>query len=164
MANYNKVILIGNLTRDPEVRFLSKGTAVAKFGLAVNRSWRSESGEQREEVTFVDIEAFGRQAETIGQYLRKGRPVMIEGRLRLDTWEDKQSGQKSNRMVVVVEQFQFLDSGGGRGGAEGEGGGNPREGGVPARSRSAAPPPPAESGGSSEAGADEAPADDDVPF
>jgi single-strand DNA-binding protein len=116
MANYNKVILIGNLTRDPELRYTPKGLAIAKLGLAVNRSWRSESGEQREETTFVDVEAFGRQAETLGQYMKKGRPILIEGRLRLDSWEDKQSGQKRNRLVVVLESFQFLDSGGTRSG------------------------------------------------
>lgn len=115
MGFFNKVILIGNLTRDPEVRYTPKGTAVAKLGLAINRTWRTETGEQREEVTFVDVDAFGRQAETIGQYLRKGRPVLVEGRLRLDTWEDKQSGQKRSRLGVVLESFQFLDSGGGGG-------------------------------------------------
>ena len=88
MANYNKVILIGNLTRDPELRYTPKGTAVAKIGLAINRTWRSDTGEMKEETTFVDVDAFGRQAETLGQYMKKGRPIMIEGRLRLDTWED----------------------------------------------------------------------------
>jgi len=116
MGYYNKVILIGNLTRDPEVRYTSKGTAVAKIGLAVNRSWKAETGEQREEVTFVDVDVFGRQAEVVGQYLRKGRPVLVEGRLRLDTWEDKQTNQKRSRLGVVMESFQFLDYGGGGGG------------------------------------------------
>jgi single-strand DNA-binding protein len=121
MASFNKVILIGNLTRDPEVRYTPKGTAIAKLGLAINRNYRTESGEQREETTFVDVDAFGRQAETIGQYLRKGRPIMVEGRLKLDSWEDKQTGQKRNRLGVVLENFQFLDSGGagGRGGEAG---------------------------------------------
>ena len=109
MASYNKVILIGNLTRDPELRYTPKGTAIAKLGIAVNRVWRTETGESREEVTFVDVDAFGRQAETIGQYLKKGRPVMIEGRLRLDQWDDKQTGQKRSRLGVVLESFQFLD-------------------------------------------------------
>ena len=94
MASFNKVILVGNLTRDPELRYTPKGTAIAKIGLAVNRVWTNEAGEKKEEVTFVDVDAFGKTAETIGQYLKKGRPILIEGRLRYQTWEDKQSGQK----------------------------------------------------------------------
>ena len=109
MANFNKVILIGNLTRDPELRYTPKGTAIAKIGLAINRTWKTETGETKEEVTFVDIDAFGRQAETLGQYMKKGRPIMIEGRLRLDTWDDKQTNQKRSRLGVVMESFQFLD-------------------------------------------------------
>jgi single-strand DNA-binding protein len=111
MASFNKVILVGNLTRDPELRYTPKGLAIAKLGLAVNRVWKSETGESKEEVTFVDIDAFGKQAETIGQYLKKGRPILIEGRLRLDQWDDKQTGQKRSRLGVVLENFQFLDSG-----------------------------------------------------
>jgi single-strand DNA-binding protein len=110
MASFNKVILMGNLTRDPELRYTSKGTAIAKIALAVNRVWRTESGEQKEEVTYVDVDAFGRQAETIGQYLKKGRPVLVEGRLKLDTWDDKQSGQKKSKLGVVLETFQFVGS------------------------------------------------------
>jgi len=116
MASYNKVLLMGNLTRDPEVRYTPKGTALANLGLAVNRVWTTESGEQKEEVTFVDIEVWGRQAETAGQYLAKGRPVFVEGRLKLDSWEDKESGQKRNKLKVVAERVQFL--GAPRGGAE----------------------------------------------
>ena len=116
MASYNKVLLMGNLTRDPEVRYTPKGTALANLGVAVNRVWTTESGEQKEEVTFVDIEVWGRQAETAGQYLSKGRPVFIEGRLKLDSWEDKESGQKRNKLKVVAERVQFL--GAPRGGAE----------------------------------------------
>ena len=108
MASYNKVLLMGNLTRDPEVRYTPKGTAVAALGLAVNRVYTTEAGEQKEEVTFVDIEVWGRQAETAGEYLSKGRPVFIEGRLRLDSWEDKESGQKRNKLKVVAERVQFL--------------------------------------------------------
>jgi single-strand DNA-binding protein len=111
MANFNKVILAGNLTRDPELRYTPKGMAIAKIGLAINRRWSNEAGEQKEEVTFVDVDAFGRQAETIGQYLKKGRPILIEGRLKLDQWDDKQTGQKKSRLGVVLENFQFLDSG-----------------------------------------------------
>jgi single-strand DNA-binding protein len=116
MASYNKVLLLGNLTRDPEVRYTPKGTAIANLGLAVNRVYTTESGEQKEEVTFVDIEVWGRQAETAGQYLSKGRPVFVEGRLKLDSWEDKESGQKRNKLKVVAERVQFL--GAPRGGAE----------------------------------------------
>lgn len=115
MASFNKVILAGNLTRDPELRYTPKGTAIARLGIACNRKWKSESGEMKEEVTFVDVDAFGKTAEVIGQYLKKGRPILIEGRLRYDTWEDKQSGQKKSKLGVVLESFQFLDSGGGRG-------------------------------------------------
>ena len=107
MANFNKVILAGNLTRDPDLRYTPKGTAVAKLSLAINRSWKSETGEERQEVTFVDIDAFGRQAEVIGQYLKKGRPLLVEGRLKLDTWEDKQTNQKRSRLGVVLESFRL---------------------------------------------------------
>jgi single-strand DNA-binding protein len=150
MGFYNKVILIGNLTRDPEVRYTSKGTAVAKLGLAVNRTWKTETGEQREEATFVDVDVFGRQAETVGQYLRKGRPVLVEGRLRLDTWEDKQTNQKRSRLGVVMESFQFLDYGGGRGN-EGDSSRTVREG------RGAASKPTSETAEPESAGDDEMP-------
>ena len=96
MASFNKVILAGNLTRDPELRYTPKGTAIAKIGLAVNRTWKSETGEMKEEVTFVDVDAFGRQAEVIAQYMKKGRPLLVEGRLRLDQWEDKNTHQKQS--------------------------------------------------------------------
>jgi single-strand DNA-binding protein len=108
--NFNKVILAGNLTRDPEVRFLPKGTAVARIGLAVNRTYTTETGEKKDEATFVDVEAFGRQAELIGQYFKKGRPILIEGRLKLDQWEDKNTHQKQSKLRVVLEGFSFVDS------------------------------------------------------
>ena len=111
MASFNKVILVGNLTRDPELRYTPKGMAITKIGIAVNRVWKNEAGESKEEVTFVDIDAFGKQAETIGQYLKKGRPLLIEGRLRLDQWDDKQTGQKRSKLGVVLEGFQFLGGG-----------------------------------------------------
>ncbi len=117
MASYNRVILAGNLTRDPELRFTPQGRAVARIGLAINRAYTLESGEKKEEVTFVDVEAWGRQAEVISQYLKKGRPVLIEGRLKLDTWEDKNTHQKQSKLKVVLEQFSFLDSRGAEGGA-----------------------------------------------
>src|SRR5437870_11791303 len=129
MANFNKVILAGNLTRDPELRYTPKGTAIAKITLAVNRVWKTETGENKEEVTFVDVDAFGRQAEVIGQYMKKGRPLLLEGRLKLDTWEDKNTHQKMSKLKVTLESFSFIDSGRADGGGGGEG----------FRSRSAAP-------------------------
>jgi len=152
MASYNKVILVGNLTRDPELRYTPKGMAIAKIGLAVNRNWTSESGEKKEEVTFVDVDIFGRTAENVAQYMKKGRPILIEGRLRLDQWDDKQTGQKRSKLGVVAETVQFLGSPTGGGGGEG-GGEAPR--------RAAAPSAPAPS---SAAEPDMPPADDDVPF
>src|ERR1700747_585551 len=114
MASFNKVILAGNLTRDPELRYTPKGTAIARIGLAVNRTWKTETGESKEEVTFIDVDAFPRQAETLAQYLKKGSPRMVEGRLKLDQWDDKQTGQKRSRLGVVLEGFQFLGGGGTR--------------------------------------------------
>lgn len=110
MASFNKVILAGNLTRDPELRHTPKGTAVAKLGLAVNRSWTTETGEKREEATFVDVDAFGKQAETIAKFLRKGRSILVEGRLRMETWDDKATGAKRSKLGVVMESFSFIDS------------------------------------------------------
>ena len=126
MASLNKVMLIGNLTRDPEIRYTPKGTAVAELGLAVNRRYTADNGEKREEVTFVDVTLWGRTAELAGEYLRKGRPVYIEGRLQLDTWDDKQTGQKRSKLRIVGEEMQFLggrDEGGGGGGGESRGSG-----------------------------------------
>ena len=149
MASFNKVILMGNLTRDPELRYTPKGTAVAKLGLAVNRVWRDAEGQQQDETTFVDVDAFGKQAETIGQYMQKGRPILVEGRLKLDQWEDKNSGQRRSKLGVVLERFTFV----GGGGSQGIGGS------APSAPQSSAPPPtsdvpPFEDG----------PSDDDVPF
>src|ERR1043166_1568319 len=109
MANFNKVILAGNLTRDPELRYTPKGTAIARIGMAINRTWKTETGETKEEVTFVDVAAFGRTAEVIAQYMKKGRPIFIEGRLKFDQWDDKQTGQKRSKLRVVCESFQFID-------------------------------------------------------
>lgn len=109
MANFNKVFLMGNLTRDPQVSYLPSQTAVCELGLAVNRRWTGQDGQQKEEVSFVDVVAYGKQAETLGKYLRKGRPVFIEGRLKLDQWE-AQDGTKRSKMRVVLEGFQFIDS------------------------------------------------------
>ncbi len=158
MASFNKVILAGNLTRDPELRYTPKGTAVARIGLAVNRTWKTETGETKEEVTFVDVDAFGRQAEVIAQYMRKGRPFLVEGRLKLDQWEDKNTHQKQSKLHVVLESFSFIDSRGS------DAGGGAAE---PARPRPSAPAVPAPAAASGPEPAEpEAPAaeEDDVPF
>jgi single-strand DNA-binding protein len=117
VANFNQVILIGNLTRDPQLKYLPSQMAVTEFGLAINHKYRTKDGEDREEVTFVDITAFGKQAEIVNEHCRKGKALMVCGRLKYDTWEDKQSGAKRSKLSVVLEQFQFIgpkeDGGGG---------------------------------------------------
>ena len=118
MPNLNKVMLMGNLTRDPELRYLPSNMAVVNIGLAINRRWKNQQGESQEDTTFVDCEAFGRTAEVINQYLKKGRPIYIEGRLKLDQWQDR-DGNNRSRMKVVVESFEFIDSRGGEGGGGG---------------------------------------------
>jgi single-strand DNA-binding protein len=151
MASFNKVILLGNLTRDPEVRYTPKGSAVCDLGLAVNRQYSLDNGEKREEVTFVDVVLWARLAEIAGEYLKKGRPVFIEGRLQMDSWDDKQTGQKRTKLRVVGETMQLLGSRGG-------GGGDGDEGGPPMKSaggRSTAPPPKA---------VPSEPDDDEIPF
>jgi single-strand DNA-binding protein len=152
MANVNKVILMGNLTRDPELRYTPKGTAVADVGLAINRVFGTDGGERREETTFVDVTLWGRQAELAQQYLGKGRGVYIEGRLQMDTWEDKASGQKRSKLKVVAENLQFLPGSG----TGGQAGGRPN-------------PPREETGhthqeGASPAGHGEYEEEDDIPF
>lgn len=107
MANYNKVILVGNLTRDPQLSYLPSQTPVCEFAMAVNRRWRGQEGEQREETCFIDCRLFGKQAETFNQYMSKGCPVLIEGRLQLDTWEAP-SGRKYSKHQICVQSFQFL--------------------------------------------------------
>jgi single-strand DNA-binding protein len=124
MANLNKVMLIGNVTRDPEVKYTPKGSAVTDLGIAVNRVFTPEGGERREETTFVDVTLWGRQAEIAGEYCKKGRSIYVEGRLQLDSWEDKASGQKRTRLRVVGENFQLLGPRpGGTGGSGNSGGG-----------------------------------------
>ena len=125
MAYLNKVFLIGNLTRDPELRVTPKGTPICQFGIAVNRQFKDESGATRDETTFVDIEAWGKQGELVSKYLTKGSLAMVEGRLKLDQWDDKTSGQKRSKMKVVLDNVQFLSTRGGPGG----GGGAPAGGG-----------------------------------
>jgi single-strand DNA-binding protein len=153
MASYNRVLLMGNCTRDPEVRYTPKGTAVAEIGLAVNRVYTADNGEKREETTFVDVTLWGRQAEIAGEYLKKGRPVFIEGRLQMDTWDDKQTGQKRSKLKVVAEGMQLLGSrpeGGESGGSRPSGGGGSRSTATPAKKEPADP--------------DLEPEEDDIPF
>lgn len=148
MASLNKVMLIGNVTRDPEVKFTPKGSAVTDLGLAINRNYTNQSGQKVEEVTYVDVELWGRLAEIAGEYAKKGRAVYIEGRLRIDSWEDKQSGQKRNRLRVVGDNMQLLGSGGGGGGEKSSGG---SAGSSRPQERQAPSPAPS-------------PEDDDIPF
>lgn len=170
MASFNKVILMGNVTRDPEVRYTSGGSAVTEIGIAVNRYWTDRNtNERKEETTFVDVTLWGRTAEIAGEYLGKGRPVMIEGRLQLDQWDDKETGQKRSKLRVVGESMQLL---GGRsdGGAPGGGGGSSssRPNYEPARQAAPAPAASQPSGKSpDQAFYDDVPkttSDDDVPF
>ena len=156
MANLNKVMLIGNLTRDPELRVTPKGTAICQFSLAVNRKFRDEAGADREEVTYVDIEAWGKSGENIAKYCTKGRPLFVEGRLRLDQWEDKTTKEKRSRMKVVCDNFQFLGTGRAEGGAPGaEGAGEQPRYNAPA-ARPGAPRPSAPAAQEN--------LDEDVPF
>ena len=122
MASFNKVIVMGNLTRDPQLRYLPSNTAVCEFGLAVNHRWRDREGNQREEVCFVDLAAFGRQGEVINQYMAKGKPILVEGRLKFDSWTG-QDGQKRSKHSVVVDNFQFVGARDGSGSGSGGGGG-----------------------------------------
>ena len=110
MASLNKVLLIGNLTRDPEVRMMSSGRPVCNFGLALNRSYKDSEGNKKEEVTFVDVECFGPRAEAVGRFFSKGRPIFVEGRLKLDQWESK-DGEKRSAIRVVLDKFEFVDAG-----------------------------------------------------
>ena len=110
MSAFNKVILLGNLTRDPETRVTAAGTTISKLGLAINRKYRTKAGDEKEETTYVDIDSFGKQAELIQKYLRKGSPLMVEGRLKLDQWESGE-GQKRSKLTVAMESFQFMPDG-----------------------------------------------------
>jgi single-strand DNA-binding protein len=150
MASFNKVILLGNVTRDPEIRYTPKGTAVTELGVALNRVYTSDNGEKREEVTFVEVTLWGRTAEIAGEYLKKGRPVFIEGRLQLDTWDDKQSGQKRSKLKVVADMLQLI---GGRPGGGGAPSGEADEGRQASR-----PSPPLKSAARAE------PDEDEIPF
>ena len=165
MAIYNKVMIIGNLTRDPEIKYTPKGTAIADIGLAVNRNYTTESGEKREEVTFIDVTLWGRVAEIVGEYCKKGRPLFVEGRLQLDSWDDKATGQKRSKLKVVGENIQLLGSreGGSGGGEHGEGRNEGRTENRPAQSRSA-PSRPATPPQRPPADPDLDAPEDDIPF
>lgn len=108
MANFNKVILAGNLSRDIDLRYTPKGSAVCESALAVNHSWKTDDGKSMDECSFIDFTVFGRRAEVLAQYVKKGKQLLIEGRLKQESWTDKQSGQKRSKLKVVVENFQFL--------------------------------------------------------
>lgn len=153
MANLNKVMLIGNLTRDPELRYTPKGTAVADISLAINRVWNNEQNQKQEETIFVDVTLWGRQAELAQQYLTKGRGAYIEGRLQMDTWDDKETGKKRSKLKVIGENLQFLPDG--RGNA---GGGGQAPARAPQQQRSAPPQ------GATAAPADDYQEEDDIPF
>ncbi len=127
MGNFNKVILLGNLTRDPVLRYLPSNMPVADFGLAVNHKYKTKDGEQREEVCFIDCSVFGKGAEVVEKYCQKGRPLLVEGRLKLDTWEDKQGGGKRSKHCLMVENFQLMGDGRGRGEGEGDSDGDRQE-------------------------------------
>ena len=154
MASFNKVILLGNLTRDPEVRYTPKGSAVCDLGIAVNRVYTTDSGEKREEVTYVDVVLWARLAEIAGEYLKKGRPVFIEGRLQMDSWDDKQTGQKRTKLRVVGESMQLLGSRPTGAGAPADTAGEDRP--TSAGGKTSAPPP--------KASAPAEPDDDEIPF
>jgi single-strand DNA-binding protein len=124
MSSYNKVILMGNLTRKPELRFTGGGMAICKFGLAINRRFKDQSGEWKEEPTFVDVTIFGKRGEAFAKYHDKGKPAFIEGSLRYDTWDDKQSGEKRSKLYVVGDEWQFVGGGGGPRGMAAEDGGD----------------------------------------
>ena len=161
MANLNKVLLMGNLTRDPQLKYLPSQTPVVEFGLAVNRRWKGQNGEDREETTFVDCSAFAKTAEVINQYFTKGKPIFIEGRLKFDSWEDKQGGGKRSKLTVVVENFQFI---GGRDG--GQGGGGRSSDGDDQRPERSAPRPGGQGRPAPEAPFDDSQQfkDEDIPF
>ena len=188
MADLNKVMLIGRLTRDPQLRYLPSQSAVCDFGLAVGRKFKTANGESKEETAFIDCTVFGKGAEIFNQYMTKGKQVFLEGRLKFDQWDDKTTGQKRSKLNVVVEDFQFLGSkgdgaGGGGGGDEGApasaggesrgygrpggyGGGN--SGGPPSRRPAAgnARPAPQQPAGDAEPPYGDEPQfkDDDIPF
>lgn len=159
MASYNKVLLMGNLTRDIELRHTNSNLAVANMGLAVNRRYKTAQGEEREEVAFIDCEAWGNTAEIMAKYLVKGKPVFVEGRLKLDQWQDK-DGNKQSKLRVVIENFQFIDSRAGEGGGRTGAPDSPRPEG-----RSSRPPAAATTGANNYSSTPHEPVpEEDIPF
>ena len=154
--SFNKVILHGNLTRDPELRYTPGGSAVAAFGVAVNRKWKGEDGQDHEEVTFVDVECWAKRAEVVAQYFRKGSQILVEGRLKLDQWEDKNTGDKRSKLKVVMESFSFVGTRDGGG----DSGGERRQ--PPQRGQRSAENPQSDAPQGGEVPAD--PVEEDVPF
>jgi len=165
MANLNKVMIIGNVTRDPEIKYTPQGRAVTDIGIAVNRVYTPEGGERREETTYIDVTLWGRTAETAAEYCKKGRSVYVEGRLQLDTWEDKTSGQKRSKLRVVAENYQLLDRRPG-GAPGGQGGGDEEYSERPPQRRE--PTGGGSGGGGFQSGRSAAPQapieEDDIPF
>lgn len=153
MANLNKVMLIGNLTRDPEVRYTPSGKAVADISLAINRVWNNDQGQKQEETTFVDVTLWGRQAELAQQYLSKGRGIYLEGRLQMDSWDDKETGKKRTKLKVVGDNLQFLPDG-----RSAAGGAPQQRASAPQQQRSGPPQ------GGSAAPPDDFQEEDDIPF
>jgi single-strand DNA-binding protein len=157
MASFNKVILMGNLTQDPQVRYIPSGTPVTELRMAINRTWfDKQTNSRKEDTTFVDVTVWGRTAEVAGEYLSKGRSVLIEGRLQLDTWQDKETGQNRSKLKVVCENMTMLGGGGGGGGGQRGGGGSQGEYSGPQGGDSGPDP--------SESFYDNSGPDDDVPF
>jgi single-strand DNA-binding protein len=163
MANYNKVILMGNLTRDPQLSYLPSQTPVVEIGLAVNRRWKDQQGQQREDTCFIDCRCFGRQAEIINQYMKKGRPLLVEGRLDLDQWE-AQDGSKRSKHRVFIERFSFVDSQGGQGGGGGGGNYAPQQSAPPPQQGSSGPPQGQQPPASPEYYNDDPTGSEDIPF
>ncbi len=155
MASFNKVIMMGNLTRDPELRVTPSGLSICKLGVALNRSYTKQDGTKQEETTFVDVDGFGKQAELISQYLKRGDPIFLEGRLRLDQWETK-TGERRSKLCVILENFQFVGRSGDATAGGSAAGRSYAE--VEPQPRTEAPaPPPAATGAEEDM-------DDDVPF
>ena len=162
MASLNRVLLLGNLTRDPDLKYTQGGTAICNFGLAMNRRFKTRDGQDQEEVCFVDIEVFGRQAETCKNYLQKGAPALVEGRLKLDRWEDRNTGQPRSRLRVTALRVQFMGSPGGGDDFNNSGEDRPQQAAQPAPSRSQTSPPQQPS--RAQEPSENSDLDDEIPF
>ena len=161
MASYNRIVLVGNLTRDPQLSYTPANTAVCKFGIATNRRWKDKDGSDREETCFVDCTLFGRGGETFNQYMKKGQMALVEGRLQYHQWTTPE-GDKRSKHEVIVENFTFL--GGGRGGEGGEAGRRPEPAAAPVRAMAGSSSSGGGGGGNAAGGDFEAPPVDDIPF